>query len=97
MGYRTQLNALDCLWIRGMCIATYTIARSSIQSTSMVRNKSETGLKNDSIFNRENNSREINNRFLLPFSTLTKESTRISASSFFATFPRAVSGKKKAS
>lgn len=50
MGYRTQLNALDCLWIRGMCIATYTIARSSIQSTSMVRNKSETGLKNDSIF-----------------------------------------------
>lgn len=81
-----------------MCIATYPVARSSIQNTSMGRNKSEPGLTNDSVFfNRENNSREIMNSFSPSFSALTKESTRIFVSSFFATFPRAVSGKKEAS
>lgn len=64
----------------------------------MGKSKLEPGLTNDSIaFNRENNSRVIRNRFSLSFSALTKESTRISVSSFFATFPRAASRKKEAS
>lgn len=81
-----------------MCFNTITTATSSIQNTSVGRSKSEPRLRNYSIFfNRENSSREIQNRFPLPFSTLTKESTRISASSSFATFPRDVSEKKEAS